>query len=188
MCEKSVAQSETGPVTIGLRVPTSTSARGSRNSRGKRSSTVMSGLLQQVDRAFRAVGSGEPRFLLLAVRHDAGAEDLPEALVVVPEQVGRKVVAAAVALAATGVYLQFHRAVPIFEVAPVRARPATIRASSAAHSSSSTACRSGVISALPIASSRQKCARALGDRPASISLPAWATRMRSLSQSARSPT
>lgn len=43
------------------------------------------------------------------------------------------------------------------------ARPAITRVSSGAHSSSVTACRSGVMSALPIASRRQKWARAPSD-------------------------
>src|ERR1700691_5822367 len=70
---------------------------------------------------------------------------------------------------------------------PVLARPVTTRASRAAHSSGPTACRSGVTRALPMASSRQKCASAFGDSAGSSSPADWAARMRSASMSARSP-
>jgi hypothetical protein len=55
----------------------------------------------------------------LARRHYALAEDLPEALVVVAEQVGGEVIAATMPLATLGVDLQLHWAVPVCAVMPV---------------------------------------------------------------------
>src|SRR5215468_3062467 len=151
---------------ISLRVPrSSSSSSGSR--RMNRSSTVMSGLLDDLDRALRAIGHGATCGLLLVGRDDAVAEDHSVALVVFAEQVGGEVVAATMPLANLGVDPEFHRAAPVFVSA--LASPATIRVSSAAQSSSLTACRSAVISALPIDSSRQRWASASGDSAGSIS-------------------
>jgi hypothetical protein len=79
----------------------------------------MSGLLEEVDRSFRAVGHGEARLAVFARRHYAVAEDLPEAFVVVAEQVGGEVIAATMTLATLGVDLQLHWAVPVCAVTPV---------------------------------------------------------------------
>src|ERR1700728_5491858 len=127
---------------ISLRVPSGSSPAVSRKSWVKRSSTLMSLFLQHADRAFRAVGRGQPCFLFLAGRNGPVAEDLPVALVVLTEQVRGQVVAAAMPLAAVGLDLQFHALLP--SCGPVLARPVTTRASRAAHSSVPTACRSGV--------------------------------------------
>jgi hypothetical protein len=62
----------------------------------------MSHLLEKLDRAFGTVGRREARVVLLARRHGAIAEDLPVALVVVAEDAGGEVIAAAVPLAALG--------------------------------------------------------------------------------------
>src|SRR5580698_1944826 len=166
MWEKSVVQSDTGPVTISLLFPSTSSSDWSSSLRMKRSSTVMSALLDQLDRAFRAVGHSQPGFAFLLRRYDAVSEDLAEALIVVTEQIGGQVVATAVPLALPGVDQQLHCAVPVCAgavcagvagTAPaVRPSPRTIRVSKAAHSSSSTACSSGVIRELPIASRRHK--------------------------------
>src|ERR1700733_9151557 len=195
MCEKSVAQSDTGPVTISLRVPSGTSSGRSLKSRANRSSTVMSGLLEEFDRAFRAVGNRETSLALLVGRDYAVTEDRAQAFLVVTEQVRGEVVAPAVPLADVGVDLQLHCASSLWACsvwavsvgAELRARPAMTRASSLAHSSSSTACRSGVTSALPMDNSRQKWASAFGDRPESISPSDWATCVRPESQSSCSP-
>src|SRR6266487_3939248 len=83
--EKSVAQSETGPVMIALRVPNSSSSfvsPGSRGSRGKRSSTAMSGLLGDVDRALGTVGHRQARIVFSAGWYDSVAQYRPVALVV----------------------------------------------------------------------------------------------------------
>src|SRR5213592_4535482 len=116
----------------------------------------MSRLLKEVDRAFGAVGHGQTCLAFLAWRHDAVAEDLFVALVVVAEQAGDEVITAAVPLAAVGVDVHFHCVVPVCTVMPAGERPVTTRLSNAAHSSSPTACRSGGTRALPIASRRQK--------------------------------
>src|SRR5271169_4071188 len=143
----------------------------------------MSPLLEKLDCAFGTVQDRQACVVLLVRRHGAVVEDLPVAFVVVPEQAGGEVVAAAVPLAEIGIDLHFHCAAPVCVVRAAGARAVTSRESNAAHSSSPTACRSGVMSALPIASRRQKWASAFGDKPASISSPAWATRIRSPSQS-----
>src|SRR5579859_5242029 len=119
----------------------------------KRSSAVMSGHL---DRVFRAVDHGQAGLAFGVWRHGAVAEHLPVAFLVVAEQARGEVVTAAVPLAAFGVYLHLHCVAP---VSVLLSAPAT-RVSSAAHSCSPIACRSGVMSALPIASSRQKWASA----------------------------
>src|SRR5689334_12479679 len=59
----------------------------------------MSGLLEQLDRLLRAVGGREPGVVLPVGSRPAVAEDLPVALLVLAEEVGREVVAAAVPLA-----------------------------------------------------------------------------------------
>src|SRR5262249_41785760 len=174
-----------------LIVPMTSSSRESRKSSVNRSSAAMSALLEQVDRALGAVGCRQARVALLARRHDAVAEHLPVTLVVLTEQVGGAVVAAAVPLTALGADLDFHCGVLVCAVRPAVARggasAAARRASKAAHSSSSTACRAGGTSVLPIASRRQKWASAFGDSTGSSSPPAWARRTSSDSQSARSP-
>src|SRR5580692_1643603 len=81
-CEKSVAQSETGPVMTSLKVPVCCSSRSSRSSWLKRLSVVMSGLLENDDRRLGAVGGGQARPLLLAGRNETVAENLAVALVV----------------------------------------------------------------------------------------------------------
>src|SRR5882724_8634056 len=148
-----------------------------------RSSAVMSGHL---DRVLGAVDHGQPGVTFGVRRHGPVAEDLPVSLFVVAEQIRGEVVAATVALTAFRIYLYLHCAIPL-SVVLVPSAPAT-RTSRAAHSSSPVACRSGVISALPIASSRQKWARAAGDSPGSSSPRAWASSTRPPSQSPRSPT
>ena len=115
-----------------------------------RSTAVMSGHL---DRVLGAVDHGQPRVTFGVRRHGPVAEDLPVSLFVVAEQIRGEVVAATVTLTAFGIYLYLHCAIPLSVV--LLSAPAT-RTSRAAHSSSPVACRSGVISALPIASSRQK--------------------------------
>ena len=99
-----------------------------------------------------AVDHRQAGLAFLVGPHGAVPEDLPVPLFVVAEQARREVVAAAVALAAFRIYLYLHCSVPLSVVPSASAT----RASSAPHSSSPIACRSGVISALPIASSRQK--------------------------------
>src|ERR1700722_1261016 len=169
-------------------VPCSSSP-GSRGSRLKGSSMAMSALLGQFDRLLGAVEHGQARVVLRLMRHGAVAEDLPVALVVVTEQAGGEVVTAAMPLTELGIDSQFHCAAPVgLGVAVAGARPAITRVSSAAHSSSVTAWRSGVTSALPIASSRQKWAIAPGDSDGSSSPLAWAARTRSASPAPRSPT
>src|SRR4249919_3122766 len=101
---------------ISLRVPRGRSACVSRKSCVKRSSAAMSGLPEEVDRALGAVGSRQACLVLFARWHDAVAEDRPIALVVVAEQVGGAVVAAAVPLAALGADLHFHCVVPVCAV------------------------------------------------------------------------
>src|ERR1700680_3256171 len=123
----------------------------------------MSRPLEEADRPLWTVGRREACFRHLARRHDAVAENRPVALVVVAEQAGGDVVAAAVPLATPGVNVHLHCALPVCAVRPAGARAVTTRVSNAAHSSSPTACRSGVTSALPIASRRQKWASASGD-------------------------
>ena len=66
-----------------------------------------------LDRPLRAVGHREPRLALGVRRHGPVAEHLPESLVVVAEHIGGQVVAAAVALAALGADLHFHRVAPV---------------------------------------------------------------------------
>src|SRR5689334_20652921 len=157
---------------ISLRVPGGGSLGASRERSAKRSSTVMSALLQ-LDRLFRAVGHGQAGLTLEIRRHATVAEHHPVTLVVVAEQGGGQVVAAAVALATLRVdpYLHLHGAAPVCTVAPAGARALATRASSVAHSSSPTVCMSGVTSAPPMASSRQKWASASGDSPWSSSPP-----------------
>src|SRR5258708_39139464 len=148
----------------------------------------MDSVAEALDRVFGAVRNGEPCVVLPARRHGAVAEGLPVALVVVAEQAGGEVVAAAVPLAALGVDLDFHRAAPANSVISVRARAVITRVSNAAHSSSPTVCRSGVTSALPMASRRQKWASASGDSAGSRSPPPGPRRVRPASHAARSPT
>src|SRR5215469_8901163 len=181
-CEKSVAQSATGPVMISLRVPKS-SGRSSR-SWVKRSSTVMSALLQELDRVLGAVGDSPAGVVLLLWRHDPVAEDLAIALVVVAEKLRSEVVTPAVPLADLGIDVQLHRDAPVC----AGPRPATMRPSSSLQSALSMLCMPAVTSALPIPSSRHKCASASGDSRSSISPAACATRIRSAIQSARSVT
>src|SRR5260370_40451240 len=129
-----------------------------------------------------------PAGVLLLVRwHGAVTQDRPVALVVITEQAGGEVVAAPVPLAPLRIDLYLHRVAPVWP-GPPGMRADISRVSSAPHSSSPTACRSGVTRALPIASSRQKWANAFGDSAGSSSPPAWATRTSSAIQSARSPT
>src|SRR5580704_6523411 len=111
-CEKSVAQSKTGPVIASLRVPVCCSSRCSRSSWLKRSSMLMSGLLENEDRRLGAVGGGQACPLLLVGWDYAVAESLAVALVVRAEQLGGEVVAAAMALAAVGINVHFHVAPP----------------------------------------------------------------------------
>src|SRR6476646_9011070 len=141
-----------------------------------RSSAVMSGHL---DRVLGAVDHRQPDATFGVRRHGSVAEDLPVSLFVVAEQIRGEVVAATVALTAFRIYLYLHCAIPLSVV--LLSAPAT-RTSRAAHSSSPVACRSGVISALPIASSRQKWASAAGDSPGSRSPRAWASSTRRPSQ------
>src|SRR5581483_2922664 len=140
--EKSVDQSATGPVMISLRVPGGGSPGASRERSAKRSSTVMSALLQ-LDRLFRAVGHGQAGVTLEIRRHATVAEHHPVTLVVVAEQGGGQVVAAAVPLATLRVDPYLHGAAPVCTVAPTGARALATRASSVAHSSSPTVCMSG---------------------------------------------
>jgi hypothetical protein len=80
-------------------VPTGSSPSASRKSRLKRSSMVMSVLLDELDSAFGTVRDGKTTVLFFARRHDAVAQHLPVSFVVVAEQAGCQVVAAAMALA-----------------------------------------------------------------------------------------
>jgi hypothetical protein len=59
----------------------------------------MSGLLEDFDRPLGTVGHREAGIVLSACRHDALIEDSPITLVVLAEQIGGKVVTAAVPLA-----------------------------------------------------------------------------------------
>src|SRR5215467_4013195 len=114
--EKSVAQSETGPVMISLRVPMGSSSTVSRTSLGKRSSTVMRGLLTKFDCALRAVRHRQASVVFPVGRHDAVAEDHPVSLLVIAEQVRRPVVTATMALTARGVDMQLHCVTPVGSV------------------------------------------------------------------------
>src|SRR5580704_13375975 len=107
-CEKSVAQSETGPVMISLRVPSGSPPSGGSGSRLKRSSMVMSGLPDEVDRLFGAAEHGAAGVGHGARRDHAVTEHGPVALAVLAEQSGRQVVAPPVSLTALSVYPQFH--------------------------------------------------------------------------------
>src|SRR5437773_129489 len=98
---------------ISLRVPRGWSARASRKSWAKRSPAVMSRLLADLDRTLGTVGHRQPCLVFLVRRHDAVAEDRSVAFVVLAEQTRGQVVAAAVFLAAPGVDLHFHCAVPV---------------------------------------------------------------------------
>src|SRR5271155_1296636 len=98
---------------ISLRVPAGSPSRGSWKSLVKRSSTVMSGLLRELDSVFWTVRDREAGLAVLARRHGSVADDLPEALVVIAEQVGREVVAAAMSLAAPGIDLNLHLGDPV---------------------------------------------------------------------------
>src|SRR5438270_663677 len=106
----------------------------------------MSGLLDEAERLFRAVGDGQAGVVLQLQRHDAAVT--PEdgvAVLVLAEDIGCEVVAASVALAGLGVDLHSHEAVPSCAVvAGLAARAPTRRPSSSAQSRSSTSCRSGV--------------------------------------------
>jgi hypothetical protein len=86
----------------------------------KRSSTLISGLLEEVDGAFRAVGPREAGPALLARRHHTLAQDFPVTLVILAEQVGREVVAPAVSLAEFSVDSDFHCVLPVCAVAPAK--------------------------------------------------------------------
>src|SRR5580692_12877436 len=113
--EKSVAQSETGPVMISLRVPSISSSPVSGVSWVnwvKRSSTAMSPLLEQLDGVLGAVENGQAGVALRLGRHGAVGQNLPVALFVVSEQAGGEVVAAAVPLAEPGIDLHLHCAAP----------------------------------------------------------------------------
>src|SRR5215475_16150496 len=101
---------------ISLRVPGAGPVRRSRDSRLKRSSAAMSALLEDLDRALGTVGLRQTCLALLARRHGAVAEQPAVALVILAEQVGDEVVAAAVPLAALGADLHFHRVVPVCAV------------------------------------------------------------------------
>src|ERR1044072_9311749 len=90
--EKSVAQSETGPVMTSLREPGGGSSSVPRYSWLKRSSTVMSTLLEDLDRSFGTVGHRQARRALVVRRHDPLADHLPVALVVLAEQDRKSVV------------------------------------------------------------------------------------------------
>jgi hypothetical protein len=68
----------------------------------------MSSLLKELDRVFGTVESRQACVVLRVRRHGAVAEDLPIALVVISEQAGGQVVAAAVPLAEPGIDLHFH--------------------------------------------------------------------------------
>src|SRR3979411_1684342 len=94
----------------------------------------MSRPFKEADRLFRAVGRREACFLLLARRHDGVAENRAIAIVVVAEQAGGDVVAAAMPLATLGVDLHLHCAVPLCAVRPAGARAVTTRVSNAAGS------------------------------------------------------
>src|SRR5690242_11319470 len=89
-------------------LPSKSSSRVSRKSSVNRSSVAMSRLLD-VDRTFRAVQLGQAGVLLLARRHGAVAEHGPVTLFVIAEQARRKVVAAAVPLAALVIDPHLHR-------------------------------------------------------------------------------
>jgi hypothetical protein len=68
----------------------------------------MSPLLEELDRVFGTVDNGQARVALRLRRHGAVAEDLPVTLVVVSEQAGGEIVAAAVPLAELRIDLYFH--------------------------------------------------------------------------------
>src|SRR5690349_404157 len=95
-----------------LRVPMTSSSRSDRKSSVNRSSAVMSALLE-LDRALGTVGYRQASVACLARRHRPVAEDRPVALVVLAEQVGGEVVAAAVPLAALRVDVHSHRSAPV---------------------------------------------------------------------------
>src|SRR5690348_12821757 len=89
-----------------LRVPMTSSSRSDRKSSVNRSSAVMSALLE-LDRALGTVGYRQASVACLARRHR------PVAVVVLAEQVGGEVVAAAVPLAALRVDVHSHRSAPV---------------------------------------------------------------------------
>src|SRR5258708_40038587 len=94
---------------ISLRKPSGSSSSTSLTSLGKRPSTAMSVLLDEVNCPFGAVGDRKARIALLAWWHGAVVKNLAEALVVVAKQVRNEVVAATVALASLGVDLHPYR-------------------------------------------------------------------------------
>jgi hypothetical protein len=113
MWEKSVAQSETGPVTISLWMPTSSPSRCSPGSRANRLSTAMLRPRGHPDRVLWAVEHRAAGVVLLAGRHDAVGKHLSVTLLVVAEHAGGEVVAASVTLTETGVDPHFHQNLPL---------------------------------------------------------------------------
>src|SRR5690606_6892642 len=101
----------TGPVMIGLAMPSRTCSRWSRNT--KLSPAVMSRLLGELDRPLRAVGGRAPRQRLQVGRHHAVAEDGAVAFVVFAEQLRGYVVAATVSLTPIDVDLHLHCDAPV---------------------------------------------------------------------------
>src|ERR1700684_1216699 len=110
--EKSAAQSETGPVTISLRVPADPRSRLRQRPSAERLSLAISEPLNELDRLLGTVQPREAGVVLLARRHGAVAQDRPVALIVLTEQAGRKVVAATVPLAGPRVDLYLHWDIP----------------------------------------------------------------------------
>jgi hypothetical protein len=73
----------------------------------------MSQSLDELNRMLGTIQRREVGVMPLARRHGAVAQNRPVALVVVTEQAGREIVAAAVPLAAPGVNLYLHRDIPL---------------------------------------------------------------------------
>jgi len=82
----------------------------------------MLSLLEQYDGAFGAVEGGQAAIALRIRRHGGVGKYVPVTLVVVSEQAGGKVVAAAVPLAELGIDLYLHRAAPVCPVVTAGAR------------------------------------------------------------------
>src|SRR5260370_31614259 len=90
MCEKSVAQLDTGPVMISLRMPLAPSCL-SHCPATKRLPTAISGALDQPDRVLRAVEHSTAGALPLPPRHHALTLHLPLTPLLPPPHVGGKV-------------------------------------------------------------------------------------------------
>jgi hypothetical protein len=92
----------------------------------------MSALLKEFDRVLGAVGRREARVALAGRRNGPVGQDPPVALLVLAEQRGGEVVAAAVTLAAIGADLRSHGVAPVCSLMAARAMAVTTPVSGAA--------------------------------------------------------